>query len=475
MDGPARKVRAAAPDEGVRDPFLNHTRVQAALPALDALAGRLASGDKVVSGLRHEGLSYVDLVVEGGGVLGIALVGYTWALERAGIRFRHLGGASAGAIVALLLAALGPKEEAKSGKLVEELASFDLATLEDGDLPSRLFGLVRRAGTAGRIAMAAALGLLFFGPVVLGALLGPPLGLLPLAGWGAVVLAVAGLAFVVLRRRGVNSGTAFTAWMSEVLRESGAQTVSRLEARLGALPPGCADPRWRGEVRLIAAELCGERKAVLPKDAALYWAHRDEVDPAELIRASMSIPFFFQPFTVEGPPASAGRPVPGQPRPVRHPIFVDGGLVSNFPIAEFHRDDQLLPDAPTFGVRLLSLRERREDEDPRPPKDVFRFVAALINTARHALDRSFIAENPEYARLVQVVDTGPHDWLAFDMRPEDQADLFGRGVEAAVAFLEGFEWSDYLAARRAADGERQRLQVDLARSGRSASPWVSKR
>jgi NTE family protein len=160
---------------------------------------------------------------------------------------------------------------------------------------------------------------------------------------------------------------------------------------------------------------------------------------------------------------------------VSQPIFVDGGLVSNFPIAEFHRGDGGPPDAPTFGVRLLSLRERDAARHPGPPKDVFRFVAALINTARHALDSSFIAENPEYARLVQVVDTADHDWLAFDMAPDEQADLFGRGVEAAVDFLEGFTWDDYLEVRREADAQRQRLARVPARSGWAGSARVTRR
>ncbi len=42
------------------------------------------------------GHQYVDLVQEGGGVLGIALVGYTYVLENAGIRFFSLAGTSAG-------------------------------------------------------------------------------------------------------------------------------------------------------------------------------------------------------------------------------------------------------------------------------------------------------------------------------------------------------------------------------------------
>ena len=39
---------------------------------------------------------YVELVQEGGGVLGVALVGYTYVLEQMGLRFFSLAGTSAG-------------------------------------------------------------------------------------------------------------------------------------------------------------------------------------------------------------------------------------------------------------------------------------------------------------------------------------------------------------------------------------------
>ncbi|MGH7505457.1 MAG: patatin-like phospholipase family protein, partial [Longimicrobiales bacterium] len=68
--------------------------------------------------LDAEGHQYVDLVLEGGGMLGIALVGYTYVLEQAGIRFLRLGGTSAGAINALLLAALESREHAKTDEVV---------------------------------------------------------------------------------------------------------------------------------------------------------------------------------------------------------------------------------------------------------------------------------------------------------------------------------------------------------------------
>ena len=75
---------------------------------------------------------YIDIVFEGGGVFGIALVGYTYALEQAGIRFLNMAGTSAGAINALLLAALGKPNEIKSDKMLEILAEMPMKEFVDG-------------------------------------------------------------------------------------------------------------------------------------------------------------------------------------------------------------------------------------------------------------------------------------------------------------------------------------------------------
>jgi len=63
-----------------------------------------------------KGNQYVDMVMEGGGVFGIALLGYIYVLEQANIRFLGIGGTSAGSIVALLLAALNRRDEPKTPK-----------------------------------------------------------------------------------------------------------------------------------------------------------------------------------------------------------------------------------------------------------------------------------------------------------------------------------------------------------------------
>ena len=47
----------------------------------------IKSGVEYSDILDDQGNQYIDLVMEGGGMLGIALVGYTWALEQCGLRF----------------------------------------------------------------------------------------------------------------------------------------------------------------------------------------------------------------------------------------------------------------------------------------------------------------------------------------------------------------------------------------------------
>lgn len=119
--------------------FTNDPRVLDLARKLRLLGRRRQYSDIV----DREGHQYVDLVMEGGGVLGIGLVGYTYALEQAGVRFLRVGGTSAGSINAILLAGLGTPQEQKSEKILKALAELNLEDLMDGDMWAR--GLINAA------------------------------------------------------------------------------------------------------------------------------------------------------------------------------------------------------------------------------------------------------------------------------------------------------------------------------------------
>ncbi len=95
---------------------------------------RLKSENKTFSditsfGKRGEKLQWVHFVQEGGGTLGISLVGYAFVLEFVGIRFLKLAGTSAGAINTLFLAAIGEKDDPKTPELYDMLTDskrFDM-------------------------------------------------------------------------------------------------------------------------------------------------------------------------------------------------------------------------------------------------------------------------------------------------------------------------------------------------------------
>jgi len=398
------------------------------------------------------GHQYVDLVMEGGGTLGIALLGYVHALESVGLRFLSIGGTSAGSITALLLAALRQdKSEEKSARLVELLSKLNLHSLMDGDRRAlRFIDAVQRRPPASRDTSRLARFQAWLARLYLG-LLRVLYGLRASPG--------------LLRHLGLNPGRKFLEWIERILKEEDANTLAQLEARVKQPPNGglylkeapeqAPEPfSPKGDIRLalIAAEVSTGTKVDFPRTAPLFWKAPERISPAQFVRASMSVPFFFFPLYVEDLPQEQQRweelvGYDGELGPAC--TLVDGGIMSNFPISEFHR--QGVPRTPTFGVKLgterRKLRPIGTESRGLRARPLGQLTGAIFNTARHTLDYDFISKNPDYRRLVAYIDTGAHDWLDFRLSAAAQVDLFLRGVKAGVRFLQEFDWGAYKQRR----------------------------
>src|SRR4051794_6331199 len=111
-------------------PFLENEKVKQAM--LDLEEHFLKKKKQVSDVLDENDHQYVNLVQEGGGVLGVALVGYTYVLEKMGIRFMRLAGTSAGAINTSLLTVIGNKDSEKSEAVLEYLSKKNLFDFVDG-------------------------------------------------------------------------------------------------------------------------------------------------------------------------------------------------------------------------------------------------------------------------------------------------------------------------------------------------------
>ena len=161
--------------------------------------------DQIPKGKRYsdiedaEGNQYVDLVQEGGGVLGIALVGYTYVLEKAGIRFFSLAGTSAGAINTIMMAGLGEIQEAKSEKILKVLSEKNLFDFVDGNKAVKRIinkAIKKESGLGWAIA------------------------------WNAIKIYK-----IVKKKLGLNPGSNFEDWVTKTLTDAGVSTLSDLEAK----------------------------------------------------------------------------------------------------------------------------------------------------------------------------------------------------------------------------------------------------
>lgn len=403
-----------------------------------------------------DGNQYIDLVMEGGGMLGVALVGYSWALEEMGIRFLGIGGTSAGSINALLLAAMDDPANKKSPLLLKAMSNLNFYDFVDGD------GTVDgRNKTRSLIECA---------------LDGKPIGVskglkLFWNYWG--------LRKQLAKNYGLNTGDAFTHWLSTLLGTAGIDSTADLQARMARIPAlslreGTEPrPNWRpapGRLVIIASDITTETRVEFPAMADMYWAKPEWVNPACYARASMSIPYFFETFRVTPLPDNAvsrarwakvgvDLPTENNDQVPTHILFVDGGITSNFPIDAFHTTNRV-PTRPTFGVKLQYDKRYKPpgklplhgDGDRRP---LMSLTGAMFNSARHTLDYEFVKKNPDYQHLVQfipctfqtketdangVIQSVTHDfnWLDFNMPIPQREALFRQGAQMAVEFVERF-------------------------------------
>ncbi len=367
------------------------------------------------------GNQYIELVQEGGGVLGVALIGYTYVLEQMGIRFISMAGTSAGSINTMLLAGLGDISKPKSEKVIAELVNKNLFDFVDGSSDAKNFisALVEKARR--------------------------------------VKLIWRGMQIIddIFDHLGLNPGDDFTLWLNDFLKRYGINNQNDLDKSFTLLP---ADLKIREGVDrtldgigsrlvIIAADIITETKVNFPAMASLYWSNPGSVNPALYVRASMSIPYFFKPMKITGIPQGDQAkdnweklvrffgPVP------RQVYMVDGGIMSNFPINVFHRYNTI-PRMPTFGVRLGV--DRNKLNKVTTPMNLF---GAMFNSIRHLHDFDFILRNPDYSMLIEKIDIGEHDWLNFGLTDKDKVDLFKRGAEAADRFLRCFNWLEYKKVR----------------------------
>ena len=429
----------------------------------------------------------IDLVQQGGGMYGIALVGYTYIMEKAGIRFHSHGGTSAGGINASLLAAIPPSIYAsdsifarqsfstKSELLAHIITNTDFTRfLDAGGVIGRLQQFLLKKYKSKWLLRGFLLAALLFLIACFGAfsaifsisngLTGTELRtfdfIIGTFSFIALLLLIYILLVKLFRKDfGINSGARFYQWSDKLFGILGVHDTKALLDRINANKLSVARPDDRARLVMIASNLTNHRIAKFPERASDYWSAPQHVKPAAYLRATMSLPFIFRTFI---PDMTHYHMASNDAIVSKRVRFVDGGMLSNFPIREFHKNDGQPPRFPTFGVLLSDIglrkgqtkneRIRAIDSSKLQEEKFSDYIKSYFKTFRNFYDYDFVFGSNEIARRVVTVDTQDFNWLDFWMDKDTKMKLFIKGAEAAIEQLEKFDWREYRQERAKVEG-----------------------
>lgn len=136
----------------------------------------------------------------------------------------------------------------------------------------------------------------------------------------------------LLLREGAHSGNYLVDWLGPELEKAGVTTFTDLAIDD---PGGSLADYQRHSLVVHTSDLSRRALVRLPWDYRQYGRAADAERVVDAVRASMSIPFYFRPVDVQTGNGTV--------------TWVDGGLLSNFPITVFDRTDGKQARWPTWG------------------------------------------------------------------------------------------------------------------------------
>lgn len=331
-----------------------------------------------------------DLVLEGGGVKGIGLVGAITVLEERGYRVNRLAGASAGAIVGALVAAGYTSTEMKA-----IMATLDYRRFQDASLLDRV-------------------------PLV-------------------------GKTLSLALEKGIYEGRYLKEWLGARLAEKGVRTWADLKL----IDPNSSLPAAQQyKLVVMVSDISQGCLRRLPWDYRHYRVEggADAAPVVDAVRASMSIPFFYEPVAMT---AADGK----------RSWLVDGGMLSNFPVDTFDRPTGEPPRWPTFGIKLSARPEAAQLVSHRV-HGAISMAHAMLSTMMGFHDQMHLEDPGTIARTIFVDTTGVKA-TDFDIDDATQQRLFDNGRRAAEKFLDGgdgqppWDWERYVEDHRTPGGAAQ--------------------
>jgi NTE family protein len=217
--------------------------------------------------------------------------------------------------------------------------------------------------------------------------------------------------------RGIYKGEYLVTWLEDQLDRLGIRVFADLRISEADDPGTSLAPDQRYRLVVTASDVTRGQLVRLPWDCQeFYGIDPDTLRVVDAVRASMSIPFFFHPAQL----------------PEVKSTFVDGGMLSNFPVEIFDRSDGKPSRWPTYGVKLSA--RRRPQATMHPTSTTPALALACLETLIDEHDAYHLDDAGVIARTV-FVDTTGVSATDFGIDAATQSRLFANGQGAAEKFL----------------------------------------
>jgi NTE family protein len=204
-------------------------------------------------------------------------------------------------------------------------------------------------------------------------------------------------------RMGLYKGDELECWIAEKLAARGLRTF-------GDLAPD--------ELRIIASDLTNGRLLILPDDLPKYGVDPRTFPVARAIRMSCSLPFFFEPVKLRDR--------------VGMNIVVDGGVLSNFPMWLFDKDN-VIKVRPVLGVKLS---QNLIQQPTNKIKNALNMFEALFETMKDAHDARYISRKHE--KNIIFIPTESNLTTEFQLSDEKKQELIDMGKKNAERFFKSW-------------------------------------
>ena len=224
---------------------------------------------------------------------------------------------------------------------------------------------------------------------------------------------------------GVYRGAYLERLLAGLLGDLGVRTFGDL--RTGEKPEQFA---W--SLVVTASDLSRRRLVRIPWDLPDYGVDPDGFPVARAVRASAAIPYVFEPVRVAGA------------------TWVDGGLLSDFPVQLFDEPDGR-PRWPTFGIRLSA---RPGIPPTHPVHGPVSLGIAAVETLMSNQDNAYI-DDPCTVRRTIFVPAEEVSPIDFGLSAQQRDALYQRGLRAGRNFLTTWNYPAYLAACGPPTGDRK--------------------